>query len=224
MRNRLLAFTTVVLTGAMLAAACSTGSNSPKATPTPQQPGAVDAIAGWVKQNRSIPFLGNCSSAKQGVDIGKLCITPAGQRGQTLAFTLGPTFSDPTATVMVQQQKDTTWKVLSVTNNDPNAGEVPGIAWPLEVGDRVVIVGLDDCLSVRDTPSQTGKRTACIPLGTTGIIQDGPTQAETYTWWKIAGTDKAGNDFNGWAVDKYMRLPDALIAVLHPGATPTAAH
>ena len=87
-----------------------------------------------------------------------------------------------------------------------------------------MIVGLDDCLSVRDTPSQTGKRTACIPLGTTAIIQDGPTQAETYTWWKISGTDKAGNDFNGWAVDKYMRLPDALIAVLHPGATATPAH
>ncbi len=221
MRDRLLAIAAIVVLGASLAA-CSGGSSKAQPTPTASQPGAVDAIGAWVKQNRSIPFLGDCSSAKPGVDVGKLCVLPAGQRGKTLAFTLGPTFSEPTATVMVQQQSDSTWKILSVTNNDPNAGEVPGIAWPLETGDRVVIVGLNDCLSVREQPTQQAKRTGCISLGTTGILQDGPVQAETYTWWKISGTDKDGTAYDGWAVDKYMRLPDALIAVLQPQATPTA--
>jgi len=202
--------------------ACSGGSSTPKATPTPTTPGPVEVIAQWVHDNRNVDFIGECSSAKQGVDIGKLCVSVAGQRGTLRAYNLGPTFSDPTALAMLQQDKDGTWKVLSVTNRDPSAGDVPGIAWPLEIGDQVVVVGLaeGDCLNVRDTPSTKGKQIICVPQGTKAIIQDGPQQGENYTWWKLSGA-QGDVGFAGWAADKWLRLPEAIAQALQPQASPT---
>ncbi|MBF6600812.1 MAG: hypothetical protein IVW36_09930 [Dehalococcoidia bacterium] len=220
MRTRLLAF--VAVCGATVAvAACSRASSAPKASPTPNVPTPETVIGQWVRDNRNVDYLGNCQVAKQGVDIGKLCVSVAGTRGKLRAYNLGPTFSDPTALAMVEQQKDGTWKLLSVTNNDPSAGNVPGIAWPLEVGDQVVVVGLaeNDCLRIHETPSQTGKQSACEPQGATGIVQEGPTQAESFTWWRIAGNGPGGA-FNGWAVDKWLRLPSALQQVLQPNGPP----
>ena len=218
MNPRLLALATGCVFAVTLAA-CSGGSSAPKATPTATTPGPVDAIAQWVRDNRNVDFIGDCGSAKQGVDIGKLCVRIAGQRGTLRAYNLGPTFSDPTALAMLQQQKDSTWKVLSVTNRDPSSGDVPGIAWPLEVGDQVLVVGLaeNDCLNVRDQPSQKGKQLFCAPQGTKGIIQEGPQQADGYTWWKVSG-----EGFAGWAADKWLRLPEAVAQALQPQATATA--
>ena len=209
-------------TFAIALTACSGGSSKPKASPTPSTPSAVDVIAQWVHDNRNVDFVGDCDNAKQGVDIGKLCVRIAGRRGTLWAYNLGPTFSDPTALAMLQQQKDGTWKVLSVTNRDPSSGDVPGIAWPLEIGDQVVVVGLaqGDCLNVRDTPSTKGKQIACVPQGTKAIIQDGPQQGESYTWWKVSG-DAGTGGFAGWAADKWMRLPEAIAQALQPQATPT---
>jgi hypothetical protein len=225
MRARLLAFVAVCGVGLALAA-CSSGPSKPKASPTPSVPTPEDVIGQWVHTNRNVDYLGNCQLAKQGVDIGKLCVSVAGTRGKLRAYNLGPTFSDPTALAMVEQQKDNTWKLLTVTNNDPSAGDVPGIPWPLEVGDQVVVVGLadGDCLKIHDTPSQTGKQSACEAQGATGIIQEGPTQAENFTWWRVSGNGPAGA-FNGWAVDKWLRLSSAIAQLLQPpAATPTAKH
>jgi hypothetical protein len=214
---------------ALVAAACfggGGGSKTPAATPTPNLPGPIDAIAGWVQQNRNIDFLGDCATAKQGVDIGKLCVTLVGTRGTRRAYNLGPTFSDPTALALVEQRPDG-WAVLSVTNRDPSQPTVPGIAWPLQVGDEVIVIGLGegDCLRIRDQPTQQGKQLNCVPDGAKAIIQDGPQDAETFTWWKIAGqVDTVG--FNGWAAGAWLRLPDAIAQALNPptpeGAAPAA--
>jgi hypothetical protein len=205
------------------------GSKTPQPTPTPQQPGPVDAIADWVRQNRNVDFVGDCSAAKQGVDLGKLCVTLAGTRGTRRAYKLGPTFSDPTAIAIVEQGA-AGWTVLDVTNNDPSQPAVPGIAWPLQVGDQVVVIGLGegDCLRIREQPTQQGKQLNCVPDGTKAIVQDGPTDAETFTWWKISG-DLDGTGFNGWAAGTWLRLPDAIAQALNPptpettqaAATPT---
>lgn len=200
--------------GAVAAAGCSSNSE-PEATPTPQVPGAVDALGEWVQQNRSVAFVGLCSQAQQGVDVGKLCANQIGERGDMRAYALGPTFSDPTATAMVQKSGDQ-WTVVWVRNRDPSGPEVPGIPWPLEAGDRVVVVGLDDCLRIREQPTQQGNQLACVPQGTTAIVQEGPVEAETFTWWRIAG-----EGFNGWAAGTWLRLESEIARLFQQGATPT---
>jgi hypothetical protein len=222
MSARLLSSAVAASVCAFALAACG-GSSGPKATPTPKVPSPEDVIGQWVKQNRNIDFVGTCANAKQGVDVGKLCVSVKGQRGSLRAYDLGPTFSDPTALALVQQGKDGTWSVLSVANVDPS-NPVPGIDWPLQVGDQVVIVGLakDDCLNVRDAPSQKGKQLACEPQGVKAVIQEGPTQADNFTWWKVAGTNQAsGAGFSGWAAGKWLRLPDSIAQALQPHGSPT---
>jgi hypothetical protein len=217
-RARLLTMLLLLLPA--LAAACSGGGGKTgSATATPKVPGPIDVIADWVRTNRNVDFVGECGRAQQGLDIGKLCVTEVGSRGTRKAYHLGPTFSDYTALALVEQKPDG-WTILSVANRDPSAGAVPGIAWPLQVGDQVIVIGLgeEDCLRVREQPTQQGKQLSCMPNGTKAIIQEGPTEAETFTWWRIAG-----DGFNGWSAGTWLRLPDAIAAALQPQASPTPA-
>ncbi len=217
MRTRFVALIAVSCV-AVFAGACMGGSGKPKATPTPKVPGPEDVIADWARQNRNVDFIGDCAKAKRGVDVGKLCVRFKGERGTRRAYDLGPTFSDPTALALLEQEKDGPWKILSVTNYDPSEGSVPGIAWPLQVGDRVVFIGLGlkDCLRIHEQPKTSAKSVACEPDGTTAIIQEGPVQADTFTWWRVSGTG-----FDGWAVDQWMRLPEAIAQALQPPPTST---
>lgn len=210
---RILSIATLVLIGALAAGACGGGSSKPASTPTPRVLGPLDALADWVRVNRNVDFVGECASAKPGVDVGKTCATLVGTRGTRRAFSLGPTFSDSTALAILEQKPDG-WTVLSVKNRDPSAPSVPGIAWPLQVGDQVIVIGLGDpdCLRIREQPTQQGKQLACMPDGTKAIVQEGPVDAETFTWWRIAG-----DGFNGWAAGTWLRLPEAIAQAL---ATP----
>ena len=198
-----------VIATALLASCSSGGSSTPAATPTSSVPGPEDAIGAWVRTNRNVDFVGLCQNAKPGVDVGKLCVSEIGKRGTRRAYALGPTFSEPTALAMVEQAQDGTWKVLSVENRDPSRGGIPGIDWPLQAGDEVVVIGLgeSDCLRIRDQPTQQGKQLNCVPDGTKAIVQEGPKDAETFTWWRIAG-----DGFSGWAAGTWLRLPDAVAA------------
>jgi len=179
-------------------------------------PEAEDAIRTWVAENRNVDYVGDCADAQEGIDVGKLCSTLVGERGRSRAYVIGPTFSEYTATMLLENVEGAGWTVISVENRDPNA-PVPGIDWPLAIGDRVVFVGLgeNDCLSIREQPSTQANRTICMPDGTEAIIMEGPVDAETYTWWRVAG-----EGFDGWAVDVYMRLPEAIADLF---ATPTPA-
>ena len=205
---------TLALIGALAAAACGGGNSKPASTPTPKVIGPLDALADWVRANRNVDFVGECTGAKPGIDVGKTCATQAGSRGTRRAFNLGPTFSESTALAILEQKPDG-WTVLSVKNRDPSAPSVPGIAWPLQVGDQVIVIGLGDpdCLRVREQPTQQGKQLACESDGTKAIVQEGPVDAETFTWWRIAG-----DGFNGWAAGTWLRLPEAIAQAL---ATPT---
>lgn len=201
---------------AMLAAACG-GDSGPKATPTPSKPGPEDVLAQWVADNRNVGFVPKCDSADRGQDIGKLCTTYIGERGTRRAYALGPTFSEATALAILEEKAEG-WTVLSVSNRDPNAPSIPGIPWPLQSGDAVIVIGLGegDCLRVREQPTQTAKQMICVPDGTTAIVQEGPVDAETFTWWRIAG-----EGFNGWAAGTWLRLQDAIAAALTPAASAT---
>ena len=206
---------------ALAASACfgGSGSSEPAATPTPSVPGPTDAIAEWVKNNRSVEFIADCDAARQGLDVGKLCARLKGERGPRRVYDLGPTFADPTALAIVEDSAQG-WRIISVTNVDPSKPQIPGIDWPLEAGDAVVVIGLggDDCLSIRKEPTQQAERLNCMPDGTKAIVQEGPVEAETFTWWRIAG-----DGFNGWAAGAWLRLQDEIARVLQPApaATPT---
>ncbi|MDP9237161.1 MAG: hypothetical protein M3P30_07145 [Chloroflexota bacterium] len=209
--------TSVLLLGVAASACLGGRSKAPSATATPNAPGPIDVIGDWVRTNRNVDFVGDCSAAKPGIDVGKICVTEAGSRGTRRAYNLGPTFSDTTALALVEQKPDG-WTILSVTNRDPSAGSIPGIAWPLQVGDQVIVIGLGEteCLRIREQPTQQGKQLICMPDGTKAIIQEGPVMAETFTWWRIAG-----DGFNGWAAGTWLRLPEAIAQALQPPASPT---
>jgi hypothetical protein len=209
--------TSLVIIACALLAACGGGDGTPDATPTPEKPGPIDAIARWVLENRNVGFVGDCAVADRATDIGKFCVSAAGERGTRRAYHLGPTFSPSTALVIVEEGSDA-WAVVSVRNNDPSGGEVPGIDWPLQVGDAVVIIGLgeNDCLRIREQPTQQGNQLNCMPDGTRAIVQEGPVEAETFTWWRIAG-----DGFSGWAAGRWLRLPEAIADLFNPQPTPT---
>jgi hypothetical protein len=202
---------------ALAVAACGGGGSSkPAATATPTQPGPLDALGDWVRANRNVDFVGDCTSAKPGVDVGKTCASLLGTRGTRRAYSLGPAFAEATALAILEQTAEG-WTVLSVKNRDPSTGSVPGIDWPLQVGDQVIVIGLGDpdCLRIREQPTQQGKQLNCMPDGTKAIVQEGPVDAETFRWWRIAG-----DGFNGWAAGTWLRLPEAIAQAL---AIPTPA-
>jgi hypothetical protein len=215
---RALALTITAALLAFAAAACfgGRGDDTPDATPTPPLPGPEDAIAGWVAENRSVAYIGDCSIANRGEDSGKLCSTQIGERGRRRAYAIGPTFSDPTALAILEDTAQG-WTIYSVENQDPSQASIPGIDWPIEAGDRVIIIGLGegDCLSIREQPSLEAARTICMPDGTTAIVQEGPVDAEGYTWWRITG-----EGFAGWAAGDWLRLEEAIRDALEP-RTPT---
>ena len=193
----------------------SDADKTPDPTATPEVPGPEDVIAAWVRDNRSVEYAGDCADSQQGVDVGKICSSLAGTRGRVRAYTLGPTFSEYTSTMLMEEVVGSGWTVLSVANRDPNAS-VPGIEWPLQEGDRVIFIGLgEECLSIREQPTILANRTICMADGTEAIILEGPVEADGYTWWRVAG-----DGFNGWAVSVYMRLPEAIEQLF---ATPTPA-
>ena len=201
----------------LFAAACGGGSSKPAASPTPKVLGPLDALGDWVRANRNVDFVGECASAKPGVDVGKVCGTQIGSRGTRRAYSLGPTFSDGTGIALLEQKAEG-WTVLSVKNRDLSAPAVPGIDWPLQVGDQVIVIGLGDpdCLRVREQPTQQGKQLGCEYDGTKAIVQEGPVEAETFTWWRIAG-----DGFNGWAAGTWLRLPEAIAQALATPVPPT---
>jgi hypothetical protein len=204
------------LAAASIAFACTGGDDTPGATPTPEKPGPEQILAEWVAANRNVAYLSDCAAAQRPGDIGKLCSTLLGERGTRRAYALGPTFSEPTALAILEETPDT-WTVLSVTNRDPSQPNIPGIPWPLTPGDAILIIGVgeEDCLRIREQPTQQAAQVNCMPDGTRAIVQEGPVDAETFTWWRIAG-----DGFNGWAAGTWLRREDAIAAALNPPPPP----
>src|SRR5574341_62509 len=94
----------ITLLVSLLIAGCfgGGGDDAPDATATPSLPGPEDAIARWVADNRSVSYIGDCSKSNPGEDAGKLCSQQIGERGRRRAYSIGPTFSEPTALAIVE--------------------------------------------------------------------------------------------------------------------------
>jgi hypothetical protein len=211
-----------MLAVAVIALACSSSGTSPTPTNT-QPPGstvepstpaagetpattAEEAIQRYV-QNRLIQgFVADCSKAKRPDDVGKQCAKLLGKRGDLRAYALGPTFSDPTRTLVLKPENGD-WTLLYIQNIDANSP--PGIPWPLEVGAQVVVAGTaPDCLKIRVAPGTGSEQTDCINDGLTATVVAGPVQQDDIEWWQLEG--------RGWVAGDYLRYPDQV-----PAATAT---
>lgn len=215
---RILRTALLIVPLALVLAACSGGGDdTPDATPTPTTPAPEEVLGEYLRTNRNAGYIPYCSEANRGTDVGKLCASFRGERGTRRAYDIGPTFSEPTGLAIMEQGDGGTWTVLSVTNRDPSAPGIPGIPWPLQVGDAVIVIGLgDECLRIREQPTQGAESLICMPDGSTAIVQEGPVDAETFIWWRIAG-----DGFNGWAAGTWLRLQDAIAEALKPPAVAT---
>jgi hypothetical protein len=207
----MLALSTALLCATAIA--CSSGGNQPS-TSTPATPAAgatpspnatpstspQDALARYV-QRLNQGFVADCDQAKRPDDVGKQCAQKLGERGDLVAYTLGPTFSNPTR-ILILRPEAGDWTLVSIENLDPNQPAAPGIPWPLEAGAHVVVVGTAPiCLTIRAAPGTGSAQLDCINDGTAVTIVAGPVAQDNIDWWQLENL--------GWAAGGYLRYPDA---------------
>jgi hypothetical protein len=215
-RKPLAALVAVALvTGAALAIACSSGGDQPP-TSTPATPATgetpssnatpitspEEALARYV-QRLNQGFVADCDKAKRPDDVGKQCAHKLGERGDLVAYTLGPTFSNPTR-ILILKPEAGDWTLVSIENLDQNQPFAPGIPWPLEAGAHVVVAGTaPDCLKIRAAPGIGSAQldSQCINDGTTVTVVAGPVAQDNIDWWQLENL--------GWAAGAYLRYPDA---------------
>lgn len=206
MRLRWLLIASTLVTGmALLATGClsagggkqSERQTTPTAESLAESPEAVIQL--YVEKLLNRLWAGDCRQAT-GEDRGALCITKRGERGRYVAYNLGPTFSDPSAIVLLKKSDEGLWEIESVIPRDPNQPDDGRTPWPLEIGEIVVVAGTGDCLNVREEPRLDAKVLFCRPDGWKFIIQGGPMEQGGYIWWQLGG--------EGWAVQDYLRYPE----------------
>lgn len=218
MRTRWLLLASALMVGvASLASGCLSAGGGDEggqeATPTAEAPAdSPEAVIQlYVEKLLNRLWAGDCRQAT-GEDRGALCVTKRGERGRYVAYNLGPTFSDPSAIVLLKRSDEGVWEIESVIPRDPNQPDDGRTPWPLEIGEIVVVAGTGDCLNVREEPRIDAKVLFCRPDGWKFIIQGGPVEQGGYVWWQLGG--------EGWAVQDYLRYPEE--APL-PQNTPTPA-
>ncbi|HLF77814.1 MAG TPA: SH3 domain-containing protein [Dehalococcoidia bacterium] len=176
----------------------------PTAAVTPEAPGsgpAEQALARYVQTSLSKGFVEDCAKAQVGVDVGKVCATFKGERGNQRAYILGLVASEPSQWAILEDQNGT-WQVVHSPAITKDNASVPGVPWPLRTGVDIVVVGAAPCVNVREGPSINQKAVDCISDGTRIRLIAGPTPADNLLWWQVQGR-------TGWVVSDYLRYPDA---------------
>jgi hypothetical protein len=148
-------------------------------------------------------FLDDCGKTDAAKDVGKICATFKGERGQQRAYVLGPTLSQATQWVIVED-RNSQWAVAGTQAVTPDNAVVPGIPWPLRTGADIIVAsgGAPPCVNVRTGPGLNQAAVDCIPNGAKIRLSAGPTDADNYQWWQVEGR-------TGWVVSLYLRYPDA---------------
>jgi hypothetical protein len=83
-------------------------------------------------------------------------------------------------------------------------GALPGLAGPINVGSRVVIVDTGgNGLNFRREPSTAAEKIRSLPEGTIYDVVGGPQEGGGYVWWQLR--DPTDGTI-GWGVQNYMRL------------------
>jgi hypothetical protein len=212
----------------LMASACFGGGDEGDGEGPPSTPAAdataaptgfvtpEDALQVFVERLLNRYFSGDCAAASRPDDMGKVCYSLRGERGNARAYDLGPTFSEPTMLAILRREPEG-WAFVTVENVDPTAPVIPGIPWPVEIGERLIVAGTGDCLRAREAPGLDAAVSTCLPDGTEVIVQEGPQEADGHTWWLLAG--------HGWAAADWLRyaeepLPEAQTPTASPTATP----
>jgi hypothetical protein len=101
-------------------------------------------------------------------------------------FTPGPTSTPPP---------------LDEPTPGPDATVAEGPAGEIAVGASVTVTGTGtDGLSLRAESNTTADRIAILPDGTPLTIVEGPTEGESFTWWKVR--TEAGQE--GWVAQDFL--------------------
>jgi hypothetical protein len=187
--------------GAQSQATATPDANAPSTSPE-------QALELYVQRRLSQGFVANCDDAERPQDVGKQCARFRGERDGLRAYELGPTFGEYTRLIILQPANDT-WTIAVLENRDPNGPPVPGVPWPLRIGATVTVVGVSDCLRVREHAGTLATEVACLDNGATVTISNGPVQIDDLEWWELEGY--------GWSASNWLRYPDEA-----SGAEPTA--
>ncbi len=171
---------------------------SSKATPTPVTP-PEDALRHSVERRLSLGFVDDCDEARRPDDTGKQCARLRGIHNGMRAYELGPTFGEYSRLLILEQAGDS-WTIAHLERRTPGQPAVPGIPWPLAVGETVVVAVVDDCLRVREHPGVQAPEVACLEAGTVATIQSGPVEIDDHQWWQLVGY--------GWSASDWLRYPE----------------
>jgi len=189
--------------------ACGGGggdSNDPTPEPSPTQAAsgpAEQALARYVETTLQRQFVEDCTKADVAKDTNKICATFRGERANQRAYVVGPTFSEPTQWVILEDKGGGQWAAAGTTLLNADAAAVPGIPWPLRTGTDLIVVGVKpDCLNVREGPALNQKAVDCIAEGAKIRLSAGPLLADNINWWQVEGR-------SGWVSGDYLRYPDA---------------
>jgi len=191
---------------AVYLAACDYGgdvASNPAPSESPAASGdsgsAEETLKRFVERRLGLGFVADCEDAKRPDDIGKQCAHFRGEKGELRAYELGPTFSRYTRLIILKRIDDG-WTIEHLESRDPAAPPVPGIPWPLAVGEDVSVAGTDSCLVVHEEPGQRAPEVACLADGTRVRLNGGPIDAEGLQWWRLQGF--------GWAASNWLRYPE----------------
>jgi len=113
-------------------------SPSPKPSPTKPPPTEEMPVIGWDTPARAIAayfdqygidYAGDCSQADLETDAGKYCWMSWADRGDTLIYVIGPTFSEPDTWLLLAWQEGGGWLVVDAIQFIPGPQDtVP--PWP----------------------------------------------------------------------------------------------
>jgi hypothetical protein len=197
----------LILAGALMLACGGGGGKKGGPTPvpataTPEASGAAEpALAAYVQTTLQKGFVADCTKTDVTNDKDKICATMLGERNGQRAYKLGPTFSEPTQWVILEQRNGA-WAVVANFPLNADTAAVPGIPWPLKLNTDLVVAGANPCVNVREGPSLNQKAVDCIKDGTKVRLTAGPTLADSINWWQVEGR-------TGWVAGDYLRYPDA---------------
>ncbi len=186
------------------------GGDKPEATPMPTETpapgagaaGADAALQRYAETTLQKQFVADCSKADVSRDAGKVCAAFRGDRGNQRAYVIGPTFSEFSQWVILEE-KSGQYTVVSITNLNADTAAVPGVPWPLRTGVDVVVAGARPCVNVREGPALNQKAVDCIADGTKIRLTAGPTAADGINWYQVEGR-------SGWVSGDFLRYADAV--------------
>lgn len=174
----------------------STGEAAPTASSlTPEQ-----LVAQYVREQIGGTWAGDCDRTNILTDTGKYCAKLGGEREGMHAYRIGRTFAEPTHWIFIDQV-DGAWRIAAIEAISTE-DIAPGVPWPLKIGAQVVVTGTGSCLNIRVQPRTDAPVLTCLKDGQEVTIAEGPRVTDGRRWWLLDGF--------GWAVDSYLRYPDAV--------------